>query len=51
MGLCKKWMSINKKILFEKKIKTKNFLKLGDRLYTPQKILEKAKTKRVYYHL
>lgn len=40
-----------KKILFEKKIKTKNFLKLGDRLYTPQKILEKAKTKRVYYHL
>ncbi len=40
-----------KKFLFAKKIKTKNFPKLGDRLYTPQKILEEAKTKRVYYHL
>ena len=39
-----------KKFLFEKK-NTKNFLKLGDRLYTPLKILEEAKKERVIYHL
>ena len=34
-----------------KKILKKSDIKIGDRFYTPSKFLEKAKTKRVYYHL
>ena len=29
----------------------KSDIKIGDRFYTPSKFLEKAKSKRVYYHL
>lgn len=40
-----------KKYQLNKKVNKENFIKLGDRLYTPQKFLENAKMKRVYYHL
>ena len=44
-------MPFNKKISTKNKTNAENFVKLGDRLYTPQKFLENAKMKRVNYHL